>query len=264
MKEELNSLAKAIVEAENCETLAIGLNDLVYGVMALEKAVWGKTLQDVFEYISNQVRIIHLISSPDSKHVPYYVISGMKATLMYLLNEIGPNPKVEPRWALAKMMHLASECKHADETPLPQLESLKAIFDHCENEFQCLSKRAGPVIFAIPDIDIECSAECSSSDNDLTMFVNRRDPNALETFAYEAVALSIAGDKVPMSAIKLMTKTTEPDIRALAEQEQYGEYLSALKLGLSYNGPSHEKVELTDQHEQFGQIWCEYIKKILK
>ena len=82
----------------------------------------------------------------------------------------------------------------------------------------------------------------------------------IETFSYELAALLVASDEIPDPAIDLLMQTTSPGIKGLGDDEQFWEYLLAVKMGLAYGGPYSTFAGDADTLEAYGPIWREYIK----
>ena len=258
-------LITKIIRAKDHASLSRLLKDLICSVLALNSELWGDVLDEVANRLTDEFSQPHVIEGKSDQTL-FEVVDGIEATRLYIANEIGTSPSVDPLWSLSRISHLAAACKKADEGPIDNLEHISAILAHCFNTFPALSTTGMSITIAIPDIDIDCTAACAPYyDNEgFTMFINKDETEIFESFTYEAVALSLfSGWDVPSAAIDLLEQTTSPNIKEMPEDDKYNEYITALKLGLCCDGPYQEQVELWAEHHVYSRRWAEYIQTML-
>lgn len=265
MLNHIMHLITNIIHAKNYAALSRLLKDLICSVLALNSELWGDVLDEVADRLADALSQRHILEE-ESDQTLFELVDGIDATRLYIANEIGRTPGIDPRWSLSRISRLAAACKKADEAPIDNLDHISAILAHCFNTFPCLSAEGTTITIAIPDIDIDCVAECSPyNDNEgFAMFINRNAADSFDSFTYEAIALVLADEyDVPSAAINLLEQTTAPSIKEMPVDDQYTEYLIALKLGLSCDGPYQEQVDFWTEHHVYSRRWAEYIQTML-
>ena len=266
MNSLIKDATKALINANSCAVKARWLHEIVGTIIAEDSNSRADLLQEVFSSVNSaateRLNTFRSLSSRDL----WDVACGVEANLMYLMYEISGREKADdPRIELATLDCAASKLDRSNDRPIANTNRVGEILSYCEKEFGCISKsRYDTAVLIFPDVDIDCVAECPVLDSDVfAMIVNEKHTSfpLIETFAYEVAALLITSDDIPDEAISLLRDTISPNVDRLAEDEQFWEYLMAIKMGLAYGGPYGCMLDDVGVGNQYGPIWNEYLQQ---
>lgn len=261
MNRNYTGLIERFVSAESCAMAADALHDIV------DNTSPGNYNSALDELVSRMHAVAYskIITRNSGGIAPYHIASALEANQLYLLMEVEASYATEPRWTLAKLDYLADKLAEASDEPISCLAHAHSILDYCFNTFRGLCGVADVMTVAYTSIDMDCAAQHIHHDKHPITLVNGaalHDACLVDSFAYEAVALLVAGSaSAPSkSIIRELERTTVPHIKSLQQSKQYEAYLMSIKLGLAHNAaPFGGAIDRISNDPAHAQFWYDYI-----
>ena len=258
MTASLSKLIALLAKAQSPATAAKILRLILSTIRMETNALSSRELIGALHAVAFS-KIIRFRAQDPQSH--YYIATGMEANLIYIVSRLQYVDCSTLGNLKAILRQYITVLSTAPELPLPGLNHISPILDHCYAEFPCLHGAVDLQVIAIPNIDIGYTAEQYYDSEIPIMIVNGAEcaDGLLESFAYESVALLIANEEPDEQAMDLLQRTTSPEIWRLREEDAYGDYIMSLKLGLAYHGPYEDFVERLTDNEDHARAWAEYL-----
>ena len=236
----LQDLIGALADATDCKGMGYVLKNIRQHLLETDSTGWDYVVDEVISRINEIAKLKREKYIEGPNHKPYYIASGKEADLLYIASVLTDHLNGNPAYIMKALPFLSSMFLEGGKASLSHVHRCEEILNHVLSEFTIMSRPSGIALTMVfPRVVISSGVEC---------------------FSDEAVAMLLdTGESVPDEAIALLEQTCSPEIRMDREEDQFGDYICALKLGLSYLGPYSDLIADQAESEKYGKIWHDYI-----
>ena len=259
----LQDLIGALADATDCKGMGYVLKNIRQHLLETDSTSWDYVVDEVISRINEIAKLKREKYIEGPNHKPYYIASGKEADLLYIASVLTDHLNGNPAYIMKALSFLSSMFLEGGKASLSHVYHCEDILNHILSEFTIMNRPSGIALTMVfPRVVISSGVECFSDEDSSVWAVSATstDDAVIESFSYEAVAMLLdTGESVPDEAIALLEQTCSPEIRMDREEDQFGDYICALKLGLSYLGPYSDLIADQAESEKYGKIWHDYI-----